>query len=339
MQTFIEKKNNQYQFSKAGNLRAYFLTMKKILTHYMINQLKIDQNTVYQKMKELELFVNKNFLFLDNYPVKIKLFADFIEETNIQRLLTFIGKLFVGVLQKTKIELIEKEKSQYVKLYEAPFHKPSDRLLDLVQEEFSSSADFIWPSPKRDGSSEAFEKAALFSHSLKSIPQQISFREYAAVLGIISKFNVNRDQKAYTKWFKSNSKKIKALIYINHYFNDQQKKGKDIQWKDAFTQLADQLKIDILSLRRMQLEIKLYREIMSKLRSILSNTDQEIKKIYHDITILLDKNVSDGVHYFNLQKLSLKMLLLQIHQDPLKENLYTEISKLIDSLFQLENPH
>ena len=338
MQTFIEKKNNQYQFSETGNSRAYFLTMEKILTHYMINQLKIDQNTVSQKMTELESFVSKNFLFLDDYPIKIKLFADFIEEANIQRLITFIGKLFVSVLQKIKIELMEKEKSQYVKLYEEPFHKPSDRLLDLVYEEFSKSTDFIWPSPKRDESSEASEKTALFSHSLNSISQQISFREYAAVLGIISKFNANRDQKAYTKWFKSNSKKIKALIYINHYFNDQQKKGKDIQWKDAFTQLADQLKIDILFLRRMQLEIKSYREIISKLRSILSDTDQEIKKIYHDITILLDKNVSDGIHYFRLQKVSLKMLLLQIHQDPIKEDLYTEVSKLIDSLSQLENP-
>ncbi len=145
----VQKIDENYSFTHAGELMAYFYTTSKLLKHYMTKKQGFDQIFVREKLSNLENFLAKNFLKLDDYLNKINLLAEYVDELDSFAFSSFFGKQFLPVLEQTKQQLLDRETPKYRDSFEDPLKMPSHSLLENFESVFIKAPPFVW-MPNKD---------------------------------------------------------------------------------------------------------------------------------------------------------------------------------------------
>jgi len=140
-----KKDDGEYDFSDSGIFHAYFLTMEKLVVHYMQKGMKLPSNILDKKRQGLKKFILDNFLILDDFLDKLPNLAEFLGEANLARFSGFIGKNFILSLEKTKNALYEKELPRSKDRNENPYRTTSSDFMDLYENDFLKSKLLTWP--------------------------------------------------------------------------------------------------------------------------------------------------------------------------------------------------
>lgn len=226
--------------------------------------------------------------------------------------------------QDQKAKLLSEERST------SPDSMPGRTLLAKYEGEFIKAEPLALPLKSETISMQAKEEKKLQEKQEEeisnSVPKQVSFKEFVQLVNTISKFNKNKDMKAYNEWFMKLSPRFRASIHINQFFAKEQKGG-EVDWDKQLKAIASQLYFEEKIIKKTKSEVTKYRPVLISLHTALQKLPNEGRQLYSHLVSLLDEEIEP-----DKKKNELKMILLQLTQPELKEKLLNEVSELIDKI-------
>ncbi|MCS6984764.1 MAG: hypothetical protein NZM25_06540 [Leptospiraceae bacterium] len=146
---FVRRSDGSYGLSEKGVERSYFLTMKRLLSHYLQNGLKRDPTDIQKRLIAFQDFAQKKLSHPDAYLENLENIAQLIGEPNSARFATYIGQYFLSQLEKTQQQMLTQELPRIKAILENPYHTPSMDFLLKYQDLFLSAKPLVWPPPNQ----------------------------------------------------------------------------------------------------------------------------------------------------------------------------------------------
>ncbi len=202
---------------------------------------------------------------------------------------------------------------------------PGVILLELYEKSFAKAKPLTLPL-ESELLHETVSKTEITTSD--ALPQQVSFKEYVQLSNKLSQFARNKDNQGYQLWLSQLEPRLNACTYLNQLLI-KENKGQKIDWVRQISSLSDQLYIESGHVKKIKNEVCKYQSVFIKLRKLLQELPEEVRQLYSQLIILLDKK--DNI---KSKQAALKMTLLQVMNPSLKESLYTKVCLLIDILDQ-----
>lgn len=140
-----KKADGNYVLSPKGVLQAYFITMRKLLAHYLQNGLKKNPQETQILLQNFSRFAQEKLTEPDAYLDNLVQIAQLIGEVNPTRLSQFIGQHFLTQLEKTQEQLLAQEVAKVKEILDIPYRTPSVDLLLKWGDDFRKAKPLVWP--------------------------------------------------------------------------------------------------------------------------------------------------------------------------------------------------
>lgn len=141
---FSTQEDGSVVFTDKGNSLCYYQTLQRLLQHYMKTGLKYPPEKIHSLLEQFKTFAGDHFISLDDYLEKLPDVAALIQEPNISRFSTFVGKNFPAVLEDVK-KRIQNGENLLQQAQVVAYNFPSKNMMAAFRPLFDKAPPLVWP--------------------------------------------------------------------------------------------------------------------------------------------------------------------------------------------------
>lgn len=160
--------------------------------------------------------------------------------------------------------------------------------------------------------------------STPAIPQQISFRNFVAVINTVARFIKAQDRQGYAKYYGS-LPAIQQAAYTYYTLFQKAAQQQDVAWSDEIHKVMQRAKLDAGAANKLKDEVEAYRKVAQSIQRALAAGQQkgmppQLAQTLYPQLVTIFENTGNLAE----KRTALKMSLLQVTVIPAKEAI-TEI--------------